>query len=126
MKLLKMQLQKAQTPDEKGSLVEYMVVEHQISQSQVCKVVSLPSNTVRYKPVPNNDYEIINELQSLISKHQSIGFCKRYYRIRRIGYAWNHKRVWRVYTELKLNIRRRFKKPLPASFKAGIIIPRQC
>ena len=51
-----------------------MVKEHQISQRQACKAVSLPQSTVRYKPVPNNDDEVINALHLLIEKHPSIGF----------------------------------------------------
>jgi len=100
-----------------------MVAEHQISQRQACKAVSLPQSTIRYKPVPNNDDEVINELRSLIEKYPSIGFWQSYFRIRRMGYAWNHKRVYRVYTELKLNIRRRFRKRLPARVKQALYQP---
>src|SRR5205085_7523007 len=96
---------------------------HQISQRQACKAVSLSQSTVRYKPVANKDEEVINALQLLIEKHPSIGFWQSYYRIRRMGYVWNHKRVYRVYTELKLNIRRRFRKRLPARVKQALFQP---
>ncbi|MFC4233587.1 IS3 family transposase, partial [Parasediminibacterium paludis] len=100
-----------------------MVKEHQISQRQACKAVSLSPSTVRYKRVPNKDEEVINTLQLLIEKHPSIGFWQSYYRIRRMGYVWNHKRIYRVYTELKLNIRRRFRKRLPARVKQALFQP---
>lgn len=100
-----------------------MIKEHQISQRQACKAVSLSQSTVRYKSVPNKDEEVINALQLLIEKHPSIGFWQSYYRIRRMGYVWNHKRVYRVYTELKLNIRRRFRKRLPARVKQALFQP---
>jgi len=73
--------------------------------------------------MPNKDEEVINALQLLIEKHPSIGFWQSYYRIRRMGYEWNHKRVYRVYTELKLNIRRRFRKRLPARVKQALFQP---
>lgn len=73
--------------------------------------------------MPNNDDEVINKLGSLIEKYPSIGFWQSYFRIRRMGYAWNHKRVFRVYTELKLNIRRRFRKRLPARVKQALYQP---
>jgi putative transposase len=100
-----------------------MVQEHGVSQRQACKVVSLPRSTQRYKPKPNADAEVIDQLQQLIEKHPAIGFWQSYYRIRRKGFVWNHKRVYRVYTELKLNIRRRFRKRLPQRVKQSLYQP---
>ena len=53
----------------------------------------------------------------LIEKHPAIGFLQSYYRIRRMDFIWNHKRVYKVYTQMGLNIRRRMKKRLPARVK---------
>lgn len=110
-------------PDEKGSLVEYMVREHRISQRQAAKAISLPQSTIRYKPKIKNDDVVILELQQLIEKHPAIGFWQCYYRIRRKGLLWNHKRIYRVYTALKMNIRRRSKKRLPARVKQALFQP---
>ncbi len=107
-----------------GSMVDHMVQEHGISQRQACKAVSLPRSTQRYKSKPNADEEVINQLQQLIEKHPAIGFWQSYYRIRRKGFVWNHKRVYRVYTELKLNIRRRFRKRLPQRVKQSLYQPK--
>ncbi|MCA6439682.1 MAG: hypothetical protein IM581_07120 [Chitinophagaceae bacterium] len=100
-----------------------MVKEHRISQRQACKAASLSQSKARYKSVPNKDEEVINILQLLIKKHPVIDFWQIYYRIRRMGYQWNHKRVHRVYTEIKLNIRRRFRKRLPARVKQALFQP---
>lgn len=46
-----------------------------------------------------------------------------YSQIRRQGYAWNHKRVHRIYCELKLNLRIKPKKRIPTRVKNSLIQP---
>lgn len=100
-----------------------MIREHKVSQRQALKAVSLPQSTIRYKRRSRQDEEVISELQTLVEKHPAIGFWQCYYRIRRKGLPWNHKRIYRVYTSLKLNIRRRSKKRLPARVKQALFQP---
>ncbi len=66
---------------------------------------------------------IIDALNTLIEKHPSIGFWQCYYRLKRQATEWNHKRVYRVYTNMGLNIRRRAKKRLPARVKQALFQP---
>jgi putative transposase len=100
-----------------------MMIEHGISQRQACKTLELQRSTVQYKPKLKGDSDVIDELNSLVAKHPAIGFWQSYYRIRNKGFVWNHKRVYRVYTELRLNIRRRSKKRLPARIKQALYQP---
>ena len=86
-----------------------MVEEHGVSYRQACKAVSLPRTTYQYKPKERDDNQLIQQLQQLVEKFPSIGFWSCFYRIRRMGYTFNHKRVYREYTALQLNIRRRLK-----------------
>ena len=100
-----------------------MTSVHKVSQRQATKAVHLSQSTIRYKRKRKQDEEVINELQALVEKHPTIGFWKCYYRLRRQGHEWNHKRIYRVYTSLKLNIRRRCKKRLPARVKQALFQP---
>ncbi len=101
-----------------------MVLQHHLSVRQACKAINILRSTYQYKRRnKDEDIKIIQLLSELVDKHPSIGFWKCYHRIRRQGYHWNHKRVYRVYTQMKLNIRRRAKKRLPARVKQTLFQP---
>jgi len=61
----------------------------------------------------------------LVEKHVSIGFWQSYYRIRKKGILVNHKKLYRIYTSMRLNIRRRMRKRLPARVKQQLFQPTQ-
>jgi putative transposase len=100
-----------------------MMEEHGVSQRQACTALSMSRSSYQYEPRSKNDSLVIQELEELVTRHPAIGFWQSYYRIRRKGLIWNHKRIYRVYTALQLNIRRRFKKRLPARVKQALFQP---
>lgn len=94
-----------------------MAAEERISVSRACKLVSLPRSQYYYRSTKKDDRAVIEALQDLAFKHPSYGFRKLFAYIRRSGHVWNHKKVYRVYKELKLHKRRKGKRRLPARVK---------
>jgi putative transposase len=68
---------------------------------------------------------VINALNSLVERHPRWGFWKCFKVLRSRGRRWNHKRVYRVYCNLKLNQKRRAKRRLPAREKQPLLVPQQ-
>ncbi|SYZ72026.1 Integrase core domain protein [Candidatus Zixiibacteriota bacterium] len=69
-----------------------------------------------YKPPANRlvwDKEVIAALPRLIETNHRWGFGQCYQQLRFAGCWWNHKRVYRVYTQLGLQHRPKTKKQLP-------------
>lgn len=89
-------------------------MQYKASIVESCSVVCISRTAYYYQPMFPDDTEIIDALNTLIKKHHRWGFPKCFKRLRKLGYTWNHKRVYRVYTELKLNLRRKSKHRLPA------------
>ena len=98
-------------------------MESGVSHRQACNETGLARSTCSYKPKAKTDEAVIEHLQLLVEKHPAIGFWQSYYRIRRMGFHWNHKKVYRVYTDLKLNIRRRYRRRIPARVKQALYQP---
>ena len=94
-----------------------------ISHRQACNIVNMARSSNQYQPKPKEDDMFIDALQQLISKHPSIGFWQALHRIRNRGYIVNHKKLYRIYTAMHLNIRRRAKKRLPARVKQQLFHP---
>lgn len=72
------------------------------------------SRSVYYYRSHRDDHAVIEKLQTMADKRPTDGFWKMYFRIRREGLIWNHKRIHRVYKLLKLNMKRKGKRRLPA------------
>jgi putative transposase len=60
---------------------------------------------------------VIEAIQKHIESHPTHGFPKTFAYLRRAGKTWNHKKVYRVYTLLRYNKRRKGKRRLPQRIK---------
>ncbi len=88
-----------------------------------CNALSISRCTYYYKPKKQDDSDIINELVSLAEKHPRYGFHKLFTRFRNLVFLWNHKRVYRIYCGLKLNLRRKTKKRIPSRNPESLAVP---
>ena len=80
-------------------------------------------NDLSVQSKTQNDSELQDALTALTTKHVAIGYWQCCYRLWNKGHCWNHKRIYRVYTDMKLNIRRRAKKRLPERVKQALMVP---
>ncbi len=61
-------------------------------------------------------------LNELVEKYPRWGFWKLYDRLRLLGHPWNHKRVYRVYKAMNLNLPRRTKRRLPKRVQQPMVV----
>jgi putative transposase len=100
------------TPTAKRAAVEWMVQAHRLSRAKACRIVGY-SRSACYQPAVDwaaKDAPVIDALNTIIAKRPRWGFWKCFKRLRKDGKPWNHKRVHRVYCDMKLNMKRRTKK----------------
>ena len=70
------------------------------------------------------DAEIIAALARLVEGRPNRGFWKCRKLLRRQSRPWNHKKIYRVYKLMKLNLRRPAKKRLPKRLRVPLYVPR--
>ncbi|SEG74252.1 putative transposase [Vibrio hangzhouensis] len=100
---------KVVAPAVKRELVDYARKQYQASLRMACPAVGISDSVYRYRPDPHRDDEVIAKLQEAANRYPAYRFGKLFKVIRRWGYRWNHKRLYRVYFSLKLNLRRKGK-----------------
>nr|WP_169713492.1 IS3 family transposase [Rouxiella badensis] len=111
---------KALKPAIKRELVSYLTTQFTMSIRQACRTLSLSRTVFRYQPDTRRDEALILRLTEAAERYPCYGFKKLFQVVRRQGYAWNHKRVHRIYCLLKLNFRR---KGMPVRNPAPLATP---
>lgn len=110
-------------PVRKREIVDYIVGEHSLNIRQACECVSLERSSYYYHPKRKEDTDLIDCLNELSQQHPSYGFKKMYHSLRNQGYSWNHKKVYRVYKALGLNLLRKRKRRLASRDRKNLEVP---
>lgn len=98
--------------------------DKKVSKNRACRIACLNRKNYGYAPkLKKEDSVIKNLLLELSALHPRYGFKKMYEMIRAKGYGVNHKRVYRIYCELKLNLKRKVKKRLPKREGKSLLQP---
>lgn len=100
-------------------MAQRAITELGINISFACKAFKISQTCYRYDAKLSLDNELIADwLLRLTQAHKRWGFGLCYLYLRNVKqYSWNHKRVYRIYRELELNLRikprRRIKRDKP-------------
>ena len=89
-------------------LIKRQVVSSKgVSISLVCKAFQISETCYRYQPKLQIENEVIaDQLIELTDKETDWGFGLCFDYLRNVKhFKWNHKRVYRIYCELALNLR---------------------
>ncbi len=105
--------------------VGWLVEVQELSVSRACESVGL-NRSSWYRPERTDlarDEIVIGKLNEVVGKHSRWGFWKCFHWMRQRGATWNHKRVWRVYRGMRLNLPRRAKRRLPSRERQPLEVP---
>jgi len=101
------------------------VAEKSVSVKLACQAFLVSESCYRYEPQRNAENEqIANWLIRLTDNHRNWGFGLCYLYLRNVkGFGWNHKRVYRIYRALELNLRIKPRKRLSRGKPEPLTVP---
>ncbi len=83
-----------------------MVAEYGVSERRACKLLGLDRSSYRYEPRPEEDAPLRQALIELARQKPRFGYRRLGALLERRGYSVNHKRLYRIYREEHLAVRR--------------------
>ena len=106
-------------------MARWAVEERGLTIRLACEAFGLSESAYRYRPQQNVENDRIGDwLVRLTDNHRSWGFGLCYLYLRNVkGFQWNHKRVYRIYRELELNLRIRPRKRLIRAKPEALAVP---
>jgi len=82
------------------------------SERRACRLTGIHRSVARYKPSKEVPTELLTRLKELASDRRRFGYRRLGIMLRREGFVVNHKKVYRLYREEGLVVRRRKRKKL--------------
>jgi putative transposase len=87
--------------------VSWAVREKGYSQRRACGLAGLHAKTYRYESKRTGDEELRTRLRELASQRRRFGYRRLGLMLQRQGIKLNHKKLYRLYKEERLTVRKR-------------------
>lgn len=112
-------------PSQRREMAETAVTQKGVSVALACRAFCVSETCYRYRPKLNQENERIADLLvGLTQTRRTWGFGLCFLYLRNVkGHGWNHKRVYRIYRELELNMRIKPKKRLKREKPEALTVP---
>lgn len=93
------------------------------SQRRACRLIGMDPKTYRYRSRRSDDQEVRARLKALASERRRFGYRRLHILLRREGIELNHKKLFRLYREERLTVRRRGGRKRALGTRAPMTLP---
>lgn len=106
-------------------MAKWAVASRKMKIRQACEAFDISQTCYRYERVRRDeDAEIADWLVRLTTAYRDWGFGLCYLHLRHVkGFGWNHKRIYRIYRELELNLRIKPRKRIVRAVPQPLAVP---
>jgi putative transposase len=96
---------------------------HGLSERHACRLVGLDRSTLRYRRKRPDDAAVRQRLRELAAERRRFGYRRLGWMLQREGHAMNHKKLYRLYREEQLMVRRRRGRKRALGTRAPMTLP---
>lgn len=93
------------------------------AERRACLVLGCCRTTARYQTLWVDDMDLREGMKALAHKRRRFGYHRLHVLLRREGHSDNHKRLFRMYREERLHVRRRGGWKQAISTRAPMLVP---
>ncbi|NNU41882.1 IS3 family transposase, partial [Rhizobium sophorae] len=111
------------TPAAKRKAVAHLMIHHEMSERRACKAIGFCRMTIRYETRRDDDHELRERMKALAHERRRFGYRRIHVLLRREGHLVNHKRLFRLYREEKLTVRKRGGRKRAIGTRAPMLVP---
>lgn len=103
--------------------MNWAVEEKSYSQRRACKLVGIAPRVYRYRSNRPDDADLRQRLKELSSERRRFGYRRLHLLVKREGVSVNWKRLYRIYKEERLTVRKRGGRKRALGTRAPMAIP---
>lgn len=111
------------TPAAQRNAVAHLMGHHGMSERRACKAIGFCRMTMRYETRRSDDQGLRERMKVLAHERRRFGYRRLHVLLRREGHLVNHKKLFRLYREEKLTVRKRGGRKRAIGTRAPILIP---
>lgn len=103
--------------------MRWVIQERGYTQRRACRLVGLEPKTYRYATKRPDDAVLRQRLKDLASQRRRFGYWRLHLLLRREGVVLNHKKLYRLYREERLTVRKRGGRKRALGTRAPMAVP---
>ena len=111
------------TPAAKRKAVAHLVDAHGMSERRACKAIGCCRMTIRYRTTGADDAALRQRMRAIAEVRRRFGYRRLHVLLKREGYLVNHKKLFRLYREERLAVRRRGGRKRALGTRAPMVVP---
>jgi putative transposase len=111
------------TPAAEREAVALLKADHEMSERRACQLLDCCRMTMRYASVRPDDAALRERMKAIAIERRRFGYRRIHVLLRREGITVNHKRLFRLYREEKLSVRKRRGRKRALGTRAPMLVP---